>query len=181
MKRIVLLVSLFLGFSGGLAGKLLPIPFEEFRAKAACGVVVQVSAVETFEFSSPPATPWLKDSNRMARANVQTVIGPRDDDVCGSLDRQANFLFSTEVHSAHPETGDRAVVFLTRQDGHLIEAVYGRSYWLLREIDGESYVEITWRNDFLIAPLDVGVTGGKAYVPLSAVRRAWGDTEQAEQ
>lgn len=157
--------------------KLLPVSLEEFREKAPCGLIVEVTEVVPFEFASPPETAWLKTRNRLARLRVEDVLVTEGSD-CPARQEERLFLFATEVHSAHPAVGDRAVVFLAKEDGHLVEAVYGRSYWLVKELQGDRYVEIDWRNDFLIHPFSLGLSGETAYLPLSAIAREWSSGEK---
>ena len=81
-------------------------------------------------------------------------------------------VFSNEVHSSKPEAGEHALVFV-RQDGKvLIEAVYGRSYWVLQEHDNGWFVRVNWRNSFLIPGFDLR-RQEVAFTPLEVVERVW--------
>jgi hypothetical protein len=64
-------------------------------------------------------------------------------------------------------------VFLRRQGSGWIEAVYGRSYWLLDDgQDGQVMVKVNWRNAFLLEPLALQ-TGEVAWLPIASVKRLW--------
>ena len=157
-------------------GKLLPISFDEFKARTTCGLVVEILKTDEFRFSPPPEIPWLSSRNRVATALVERAFASDDAD-CDFASSRVEFLFSSEVHSAHPRQGERALVFLADSGGYLTEAVYGRSYWRIQEFDDGLYVELDWHNDFLVVPLGDSVTDDTAYLPLASIQEAWSGAE----
>ncbi len=150
--------------------KLAHTSLDEFRKAAPCGLIVDVIDVVDSQIQFPATSRRVDRIGRLAIARVAQVIGQ-----CSSayLDSkgEVEFLFSTEIHSSHPEAGEQAVVFLQKRDAYFQEAVYGRSYWRLKSIDGVVNIEVTWRNQFLISPLDLA--GARAYVPLDVIKRRW--------
>jgi len=173
MKRIAAsVVAALLVLPTSAWPKLLPISLEDFLKKAPCGFLVEVTVVAEFQHADPPRTVWLKYTDRIATARVQGHI-EREPGACKIPGSEIEFLFSTERHSAHPKQGEKALVFLVRNDGYFTEAVYGRSYWRIHEIDGNSYVEITWRNDPMLDSGGLLSVEETAYLPLSAIRRYW--------
>lgn len=123
-------------------GMLGPMTLPVFLRSATCSLVVQVDEVRVIDLE-PGAT---DDLDVVARVTVKNTLLRDECPILSVL----KIHFSREVHSSRPSVGDRAIVFPVLENGKLVEAVYGRSYWLLRTINEEEYVELSWRNDFLI-------------------------------
>lgn len=101
---------------------------------------------------------------------VRLEATPLADAGCeGDQGRSQILLVATEIHSSHPEAGERAVLFPMQEDGHWVEAWYGRSYWRIIEMESREHVEIDWRNEFLLKIFDIE-SGERALIPLRAVR-----------
>lgn len=113
-----------------------------FLSTATCSLVVQGD--EVLEIDLEPES--TDDLDVVARVSVEETLVRDGCPIPSTL----KIHFSREVHSSRPSVGDRAIVFPVLENGELVEAVYGRSYWILESIRGEQSVELSWRNDFLI-------------------------------
>jgi len=168
MLRAAPFLVLFASASGVASGMLLPLTFGEFSQHASCSCIGEVTSVEEVTEDvivalgvPAPEAPRL---NRLARIRVEKWIVESG---CAGSSKDQTLAFSTEVHSSKPEVGHRYVI-MPRSIGQIwAEVIYGRSVW---EIGGEDQVIITYRNDFLIAPLALH-SGEMARVPLASVER----------
>jgi len=168
MLRAAPFLVLFVSAGGVASGMLLPLTFTEFSQHASCSCIGEVTSVdevtedEIVALGVPASeVPRL---NRLARIRIERWIV---EDGCAGSSEDRTLAFSTEVHSSKPEVGHRYVI-MPRSIGQIwAEVIYGRSVW---EIGGKDEVIITYRNDFLIAPLDVR-SGEMARVPLASVER----------
>ena len=163
--RFILLLSLVLALPA--KARLVEIPLEQFQERARCGVIGAVAGVRTADTGKA----GLSSLNRIARFRVSTVFGG---EACQNLPRELELHFSTEIHSSHPKEGERAVLFPKLEDDRYVEAVYGRSYWPLQKHEERDFVVVSWRNDFLVAPIELE-SGEMALIPLSAAVRLWVD------
>lgn len=113
-----------------------------FLRSATCSLVVQVDEVLEIDLEAEATG----DLDVVARVTVKEILVRNGCPILPAM----KIHFSREVHSSRPSVGDRAIVFPVLENGKLVEAVYGRSYWILTTIDEAQYVELSWRNDFLI-------------------------------
>lgn len=158
------LLSLFV--VAPLGAKLLGTTLPEFREHAPCGLLVSVLAVETVDESK-----FRTSLNRSARLRVHRVIGGEP---CQEVPELFDLLFSTEVHSSHPRVGEEALVFPKPELDRYVEAVYGRSYWVLDQENTDALrITLSWRNSFLLSP-PLEIQGGEVgFLPLDPVVRLW--------
>jgi hypothetical protein len=149
------------------SSKIAEIELGGFLERAHCLCLVEIieSDVALAELGADlEGEPAL---NRLASARVVERIALGDEE-CDIGADTLWLAYSTEIHSAHPQTGERALAFLVERGRLLTESVYGRSYWRLREIDGRPYVEVGWRNSFLLKALPLP-SGYVAYLPIVVV------------
>lgn len=167
VKRAALAVITVGAVAGVAFGLLLPMNVDEFLHLAPCACLVEVISVEelTPELLASLEVPEDERTGLNRRAELQVEKWLGKDCEAGSASEM--LLVSTEVHSSHPEAGDRYIVFPRPLGEAWGEAVYGRSLWKVTA-DGE--VVVDWRNEFLLAPLELR-SGEFALVPLAAVER----------
>jgi len=164
----LLIVASLLGRA--VSGMLLPITFEEFSEQMTCSCLVEVVAVEEVtedelqKLNRAIPTSELLGLNRRAILQIERWIAKGQ---CAESGGKPALLFSSEVHSSHPEVGNQYVILPRSIDSIWTEVVYGRSVW---QVTVEQKVVVDWRNDFLITPLDLR-SGETAQIPLAAVER----------
>ena len=146
----VAIVFSLLSSSPDPAGAVLgPVNLEDFSTSAGCvaeGLVRSVTLLR--EEEAVGDLPFRFDS--AARLEIREIW--RSKDCVGLLDTHGSItiLFSQEVHSSQPRTGDVVVIALRREGEHWFEAVYGRSYWQIIPTAQAKEIVINWRNDFLL-------------------------------
>lgn len=128
----------FLAMAASAAAMLGPTTLPAFVRTAKCAFVGQVIDVATVTTD--------ERLNVVASVAVKQIISAGACPTSPTL----RVYFSSEVHSSQPVVGETAVLFPAERDGRFVEAVYGRSYWPLLSFGETQYVEVTWRNDFLI-------------------------------
>lgn len=169
---MIRLTLTFLGFMTSLGGvasaMLLPITLDEFAQHATCSCLVEITAVEEVTkddllAAGIPASE-LRGLNRRAQLRIEKwLVEGR----CALQGKQPSLVFSTEIHSSRPELGHRYILMPRSVGTTWAEVIYGRSLW---EVDTHNQVTVTFRNDFLIAPLRLR-SGETAQLPLAAVER----------
>jgi hypothetical protein len=170
MIRRFVLCAVALAVASEAALALLPpvTTIDEFLRLASCAALVEVTATDemTTEELRSLKVPEADRArlNRAARLRVRRWLVEGG---CRQGSEERILLFSTEVHSAHPEPGHGYVLFPRALGNAWAEAVYGRSLW---EVTDDQEVVVEWRNDFLVTPLELR-SGESASVPLSAVER----------
>lgn len=157
-KSSIVLAVLLLSAGLSVEARLRALSLQEFRSAAPCGFVVSVDKVEQ-------DTGYMNDLEQRllageevqiepdihATMRVLAAFGEADHCLCRSAglpDDSFTMSFFSEVHSSHPEAGDRAVVFPKKVEGAWREAVYGSSYWPFLE-GSTTLVRVDWRNTFL--------------------------------
>jgi len=166
--RDVLIIGIMLTFFCNRSeARLIDISFETFRQQTYCGYLVEVQEARRAT-NLEALDGGLSDLNHVAKMRVlkSTSSSPE----CLGKESTLILFYSGEVHSSQPQQGETALLFANRRGEHFEESVYGRSYWRIKNVAEVEEVEITWRNEFLIAPIDL-LSGEVAYVPLDAVLR----------
>lgn len=165
------LLSLIVLTTSGL-GMLGEVSLQDFKAQALCGLIVRTERVSQISAQEAVVQIGLGESYAefIVNADMAVIDHFLPGDCEGLTGDHLAVLFSEDVHSSKPERGEIAVLFPRKEGEVWLESVFGRSYWpVLSDEQGEA-VELTWRNDFLLGPLELR-SGEIARVPLSAVKR----------
>jgi len=171
LTKVAIVAVVVLAIEGSAKALLVPISLDQFLQTTRCGYVVTVESTEDVSMQDLHLLGVQDESpDRFTRKASLAVLDAIGQAPCSPVPAGATMLFSTEVHSSRPEPGDRALLFVESAGQAWVEAVYGRSYWLLKDIGGISMIEVNWRNSFLLEPLDLR-SGEYALVPLSSVTR----------
>ncbi len=150
---------------------------ERFVSTVGCGCVARVEAVVELSESTARSRHRLGeeyfDFVTLATFSVLDTFGSEE---CKDIPMRLEVFFSTEVHSSHPIRSQTVVLFPRREGEEWMEAVYGRSYWILSKGEQGWDVEVNWRNEFLVEPLHLQAME-TATVPLSAVIRVFEESK----
>jgi len=178
MKRSIHLIvfgSVLVLCSGGTCAQLITdLDFKSFVEGAQCGLLVQVQAVQVLDPESPQIASTAEQERWLyveATLSVHGRIGN-----CESLGvkpgaSELMARFSEDVHASLPKEGERAIFFPGLVEGVLTEYSLGISYWVISRFNSMDWVEVNWRNDFLVAPVELE-PGEVSYLNFPALIRA---------
>lgn len=168
-RTAILLFGLSCLDSRTVTAKLGHVSLEEFKNRIKCASIVEFVSGEDQGLASSvdkASGEGVADGIRIQLRVVRTLHeGDLD---CRPSSGELGARFASEVHSSHPAEGESALFFYEFDSGVAIESIYGRSYWPLVQIQGEMFVEISWRNEFLVSEEQWLRAGGRASLPLRA-------------